>query len=125
MKKTILISIGAFIVGFATNSMMTTIFPQKGIHQMENGKMMYDEHMNMREMMHDMNVSLKGKTGEQLEQAFLDEMITHHEGAVEMAQVLLKETKRPELIKLANDIISAQNTEITMMKNWNKEWFGR
>jgi uncharacterized protein (DUF305 family) len=52
-------------------------------------------------------------------------MIIHHEGAVEMAEILLEKTKRPELIKLANDIISAQNTEIEMMQNWNKEWFNR
>jgi uncharacterized protein (DUF305 family) len=122
-KQIILISIGAFIVGFIVNSLVTTTFPQKGMHQMQGGKMMYDEHMNMQEMMHEMNATLEGKVGDELDQAFLNEMIVHHEGAVEMAQLLLKGTKRPELIKLANDIISAQNTEIEMMKKWNQEWF--
>jgi uncharacterized protein (DUF305 family) len=40
-----------------------------------------------------------------------------------MAHMVLTQSKRPELITLANNIITAQTTEITMMKNWKKEWF--
>jgi hypothetical protein len=68
-KQIILISVVAFMAGFIANSIMTTIFSQKGM-QMPGGKMMHDEHMDMREMMHDMNASLRGKTGDQLDQAF-------------------------------------------------------
>jgi uncharacterized protein (DUF305 family) len=69
--------------------------------------------------------SLKGKKGDNLDLAFLEEMIVHHEGAVAMAKELQKGTKRPELQKMANDIISVQTTEINMMKGWLTEWFGR
>lgn len=68
-------------------------------------------------------MSLEGKTGDAFDQAFLKEMIVHHEGAVVMAQQVLATSKRPELIKLANDIISAQTKEIAQMKEWQKAWF--
>lgn len=75
--------------------------------------------------MEGMMMGLSGKTGDALDKAFLDEMIIHHQGALEMAQTLLAGTKRPELIKLGNDIISAQTKEIEMMKDWNKTWFNQ
>jgi uncharacterized protein (DUF305 family) len=72
-----------------------------------------------------MTSGLAGKTGDELDKAFLDEMIVHHEGAVEMAQTLQKGTLRSELLKLASDIIEAQTREIRMMKQWRSEWFGQ
>ncbi len=78
----------------------------------------------MHTSMDSMTAGLSGKTGDELDKAFIDEMIVHHEGAVEMAELLLAGTKRPELIKLGNDIITAQTGEIEMMKKWRAEWFG-
>jgi uncharacterized protein (DUF305 family) len=72
-----------------------------------------------------MMMGLQGKTGDALDLAFLDGMIIHHEGAIEMSQALLNGTKRPELIKLGNDIITAQTGEIQMMKEWRKVWFNQ
>lgn len=80
---------------------------------------------DMQEMMHGMLMGMSGKTGDALDLAFLDEMIAHHEGAIAMAEALLAETKRPELITLGNNIITAQKGEIDMMKKWRAEWFGR
>lgn len=73
--------------------------------------------------MHQMVSGLEGKTGEAFEKAFLDEMTVHHAGAIEMAQLLLSNTSRPELKKLAEDIISAQTREINMMHDWAHTWF--
>ena len=57
------------------------------------------------------------------ERQFLQQMKLHHEAAVVMAQqVLLIRTIRPEIKKLANDIVSAQTTEIRMMKDWLSAW---
>ncbi len=72
-----------------------------------------------------MMASLEGKTGDALDLAFLDGMIIHHEGAIEMATLLLQGTKRPELIKLGNDIITAQTQEVEMMEQWRKDWFNK
>ncbi len=49
---------------------------------------------------------------------FVSHMIAHHQGAVDMAQVLLKHGKDPELRKMAQDIIKAQESEIAFMKQW-------
>ncbi len=83
------------------------------------------DHSNMTTAMHGMTSALEGKAGDEFDKQFLSEMIEHHEGAVVMAQQVLATSKRPELIKLANDIISAQTTEIAAMKSWQTNWFGR
>lgn len=49
---------------------------------------------------------------------FMKGMIPHHEGAVDMAKVVLKFGKDAELRKLADDVVRTQNEEITMMRDW-------
>lgn len=92
---------------------------QYGMHKMPNGDTMSD----MGHMMDEMNAGLVGKTGDDFDKAFIDEMIVHHQGAIDMAEMVLETSKRPELIKLANDIITAQTAEIEMMNMWRTEWF--
>jgi uncharacterized protein (DUF305 family) len=49
---------------------------------------------------------------------FLAQMIPHHEGAIDMSRVLLKDGVRPEVRRLAQEIIAHQQAEIEMMKRW-------
>lgn len=49
---------------------------------------------------------------------FVNGMIPHHQGAVDMARVVLKHGKDPELRRLAKGIIAAQEKEIRFMKKW-------
>ncbi len=125
MKKNILIGLLLLGTGLLGGWLIWGMSSQKaiGMHQMPDGSMMSNNGSNMQTMMHDMNAALSGKTGDEFDKTFLSEMIIHHEGAVEMAQAVLKNSKRAELIKLANDIISAQSIEINMMKNWQFAWF--
>ncbi len=87
------------------------------------------------EMKPDTTMEDKGKAGMMMKDLgsadsnydlrFINAMMEHHEGAVVMAQDALKKSKRPEVQKLAKEIISAQQQEIAQMKTWRKEWYNQ
>lgn len=66
--------------------------------------------------------ALEGKTGDDFDKAFLDLMIEHHQGAIEMADEALVSAGHSEIKTLSEDIITAQTKEIEMMKEWQKTW---
>jgi len=49
---------------------------------------------------------------------FVAGMIPHHQGAIDMAKVVLEKGKDPEIKKLAEGIIKAQESEIKLMNEW-------
>ncbi|MDZ4085699.1 MAG: DUF305 domain-containing protein [Tabrizicola sp.] len=49
---------------------------------------------------------------------FIKGMIPHHQGAVEMAKIVLEHGTDPEVKKLAEGIIAAQEAEIKWMTDW-------
>lgn len=64
------------------------------------------------------------ETAEPFDQAFIDMMIPHHQGAIEMAQVELQDGNDAQTRKLAQRIIDAQTREIEEMNSWRTEWYG-
>jgi uncharacterized protein (DUF305 family) len=62
-------------------------------------------------------------SGEQGDRTFIEMMIPHHDGAIKMADIILKRTKRPELRQLATAIKRDQTREIGQMKTWYQQWY--
>lgn len=58
-----------------------------------------------------------------IDRHFIEQMIPHHEGAIDMAKIALERSKRPEMLSLANGIIEAQQQEIDSMRDWYHDWF--
>lgn len=65
-------------------------------------------------MHEEMNIAYSGDA----DVDFIRGMIGHHRGAVEMARIVLEHGKDPEVRKLAEAIISAQEAEIEWMEDW-------
>lgn len=60
--------------------------------------------------------------GEDYDRMFIANMIAHHLGAVDMANLAFANAKHQEIKDMASDIISAQTSEINDMEKWQKDW---
>jgi uncharacterized protein (DUF305 family) len=54
---------------------------------------------------------------------FIDSMMMHHQGAIDMANQALQEATKPEIKAMAENIIKAQKAEIAQMQEWRKAWY--
>lgn len=88
-----------------------------------NGAMMED-HSSM--MMMNTNAGmmseLNDKTGEAFDKAFLEQMIMHHQSAINMAAAGKSNAQHQEVKDLTVAIVTAQTKEIKQMKQWQSDW---
>ena len=65
------------------------------------------------------------EVAEPFDKAFIEAMIPHHQMAIMMSQMAGRASSRSEMRGLTSSIIEAQSTEITKMRTWYDEWYGR
>lgn len=73
--------------------------------------------MEMGEMM------ISADAGVPFDQRFIEAMISHHQGAIAMAQTAQTQAEHAEIKELAGAIITAQQAEIEQMQGWLKAWY--
>ena len=81
--------------------------PMGDMDGMDHGGMMSDSDMQ----------SLEDATGVEAARLFLEQMIVHHEGAIEMAQDEVDNGQNADVIALAESIIDSQTAEIATMED--------
>lgn len=114
--KSLLIGIISFLAGGLIVSIAATTFEKDETPRSSN---------TMSSMMMGMDKSVKSlqnKSGDEFDEAFINEMIAHHQGAIEMAILAETNAKHEEIKNLSKNIISTQQAEITEMKQWQQNW---
>jgi len=64
------------------------------------------------------------ENGRYSDERFIDAMVPHHQGAVEMAEVALENAEHEEIRQLSESIVSTQKTEIGELKEIKQDEFG-
>lgn len=108
--QSLLYGIGGFILGGLVVSLAATTL-NKATPQ-----------TNSEMSMTQMTDSLKSKTGDDYDKAFIENMIMHHQSAVDMAKLSATNAKHDEIKRLSSDIVTAQEKEITEMTQWQMNW---
>lgn len=119
-KNKIAVSIGILAIGVIVGYLLgnSADVPEYA-HRMPDGSFMKNDHSgSMEDAMHDMTGALKNKRGEEFDKEFLIQMTIHHQGAVEMAQMVLANSTDEKLRAFAQEIIDVQSREINMMQSW-------
>ena len=62
--------------------------------------------------------------GEYSDERFIDAMVAHHQRAIDMAEVALQNAEHPELLQLAQNVISTQQVEIEALRSIKEQEFG-
>lgn len=118
MKKSILFGTIGLIVGIVISGAVAS-YAVNGNHTNLKKVFAISTPTSASDMsMTDMNATLAGKTGDDFDKAFLEEMLAHHQGAIQMANLALTSAKHQEVKDLAKDIVSAQSGEISKMHAW-------
>ena len=98
-----------------------------GEHGMaENGRMDHDQmgHGSMDMGSGGMAKQMVMQNGEYSDRRFIDAMVPHHQGAIAMVQVALKNAEHEEIKELSRNIVSTQQAEIEELKSIKEEEFG-
>jgi uncharacterized protein (DUF305 family) len=92
----------------------------------KKGDMHHDQmgHSSMGMENGDMARQMVVQNGKYSDRRFIDAMVPHHQGAIAMAQVALKNAEHEQIKELSRNIVSTQQAEIEELKAIKKEVFG-
>ncbi len=111
--------IAVLVAGYAVNNNQEDMMSMMGI---EKNSATMSSSTGGQMSMQDMIGQLQSKSGDEFDQAFIDMMILHHQGAIDMAAIAKTNAKHEEIKKMSDDIISAQTKESEQMRQWQKDW---
>lgn len=75
-------------------------------------------------MLRMMGVDSSRLMADDIDKNFIEQMIPHHESAIEMAKLAQQKASHSEIKTLADDIITSQSDEIIKMRYWYERWYG-
>jgi len=58
------------------------------------------------------------------DRVFIEQMIPHHQDAIDMGNLALVRAEHKEIRQLAENVIRDQSREISWMRTWYKAWYG-
>ncbi len=122
MNKNIVMALAiGLIVGIGGTISVTALMNNDEVRQTNTtDQTVTTDHSSM--SMADMNKELATKTGDDFDKAFLEMMIVHHQGAIDMASLSPTRAKHDQIKKLSQDLITAQKKEISDMQQWQMDW---
>jgi uncharacterized protein (DUF305 family) len=65
-----------------------------------------------------------GSSFQEIDRHFIEQMIPHHQGAIDMANIAIEKAQHQEIKELAEIIKKDQSEEIKQMKEWYRSWYG-
>lgn len=81
------------------------------------------DHDDMEGMLSDEEMAeLEAMTGHEFDVAFVEGMIYHHEGAIEMTELVFEYAGDDRVVELAGEVVEVQEAEIDEMQRWLEEW---
>jgi uncharacterized protein (DUF305 family) len=68
--------------------------------------------------------SARATAGGEFDQGFLDQMSSHHAGAIAMAQLAQRQGSTDHVKTMATTLIGKQQQELQQLQGWRTSWFG-
>jgi len=118
-RPTLLIAIAALAVAIGVLAVTRMNMPRTGMDQPNAAAAAETEStVAYKKAMDGMMQNMKMAHSGDADVDFVKGMIPHHKGAIDMAKVELQFGKDPEILKLAEEIVKAQESEIATLNGW-------
>lgn len=116
----LLIAISALMIGGTVIANEHEGFAEKGhphpktVEEMKQHMQQMNQHM-----MH-----VLGEADAEYDRRFMEMMIHHHKGGIDMAKDAVQKAQHPELKKKAEEMIRMQKKDNQQMQQWLQDWYG-